>query len=233
MDFATKQQAPFRRRDLLRSIDTSKVSEASVMVLLNRLVSSGRMVHTGYGLYALPKEQKAAFMYIPYKSDKDLAGKIKVKFPFVDFCVWRPAALTQFMQHVPAVGIILVDVERAAMESVFHFLQGLEMEMPVLLHPSTQECERYITKDDIVIIRPLVKESPVIDVDGYTVPRLEKMLVDAIADKELLFFQGAELYTIFENAFERNIVSTSRLLRYASRRNRKEKVKQILKTIGI
>ena len=55
MDFATKQQAPFRRRDLLRSIDTSKVSEASVMVMLNRLVSSGRMVHTCYGMYALPK----------------------------------------------------------------------------------------------------------------------------------------------------------------------------------
>ena len=69
-------------------------------------------------------------------------------------------------------------------------------------------------------------------VDGCTVPRIEKILVDAIADNELLFAGGFEIYSIYEYALERNNVNMSKLLRYASRRNRKEKVERIIITIN-
>jgi hypothetical protein len=68
-------------------------------------------------------------------------------------------------------------------------------------------------------------------VDGCIVPRIEKILVDVIGDNELFFASGSETYNIYEFAFERNRINKSKLLRYASRRNRKEKVVQIIQTI--
>ena len=53
---------------------------------------------------------------------------------------------------------------------------------------------------------------------------MEKILVDAAGDKELVFAQGAELYTIYEEAFSSHNVNRSRLLRYAARRHRKDQI---------
>ena len=58
-----------------------------------------------------------------------------------------------------------------------------------------------------------------------------KILVDVIGDYELFFASGYETYNIFEFALERNQINKSKLLRYASRRNRKDKVEQILSEI--
>lgn len=48
---------------------------------------------------------------------------------------------------------------------------------------------------------------------------------------EDVFAQGSELYTIYENAFSSHTVNKTRLLRYASRRNRKGQIINILKII--
>ncbi len=60
---------------------------------------------------------------------------------------------------------------------------------------------------------------------------MEKMLVDAVSDKELVFMQGNELHTIYANAFSSYSINEKPSLRYASRRNRKDKVERILKNI--
>ena len=135
------------------------------------------------------------------------------------------------MCHVPASRIILVDVERVAMESVFQSLQGLGLDMPILLNPTRQECMRYITNDITIIVRLLVREAPVTEFDGCHLPTIEKMLVDAVSDNELSFMQGNEIHTIYANAFSSYFINIHRLLRYASRRNRKDKVERILKNI--
>src|SRR5699024_7405610 len=123
--------------------------------------------------------------------------------------------------------------EREAMEPVFMSLQGIESEIPIFLNPTQEDVTRYITNRDIIIVRPLVKEAPIDIIDGCPVPTLEKMLVDAISDKELQHLQGNELYTIYSNAFSDYEIKKPRLLRYAARRNRKQKVEQIINTINI
>lgn len=214
----------------MQSLGTNKVSEASAHVLLSRLVEQGQLVKAGYGLYAFPEKGKQSFIYKPSEEELLLAKQIRKKFPFADFCIWKPSVLVPYMRHVPALGMTFVDVERVAMESVFSFLQGQYPTMSILLNPTAQECERYITTEKILIVRVLVKEAPVTEVASTTVPTLEKILVDAAGDRELNFAQGSELYTIYENAFSMNNVNKRRLLRYAARRSRKEYVQQIIDT---
>ena len=137
------------------------------------------------------------------------------------------------MLHVPAIRTTLVDVEREAMESVFMSLQNMESAIPVFLNPNQEDADRYITNRDMIIVRPLVKEAPIDIIDGCPVPTLEKMLVNVISDKELQHLQGNELYTIYSNAFSDYEIKMPRLLRYAARRNRKQKVEQIINTINI
>ena len=190
-------------------------------------------IRVSYGKYKLNEDLKHEFLYEPNEFMLSLNKHIKEKFPFIDYCIWQPSVFASMMLHVPAVRTTLVDVEREAMESVFMSLQNVESEIPIFLNPSQEDVDRYITNRDLIIVRPLVKEAPLDVINGCPVPTLEKMLVDAISDKELQHLQGNELYTIYSNAFSDYAIKKTRLLRYAARRNRKQKVEQIINTINI
>lgn len=230
LDYASLQRQPFRRHDLMQFLGTNDISEASAHVLLKRLVEQGMLAKAGYGLYTFPQKGKQPFVYKPSEEEQSIAEQVRKKFPYTTFCIWKPSVLVPYMHHIPALGMIFVDVERAAMESVFNFLQGSTPSIPILLNPTVQECERYITTEKLLIVRLLVNEAPITTVNDIPVPTLEKILVDASGDKELNFAQGSELYTIFENAFSMHDVNLSRLLRYAARRHRKDNILKIIKT---
>ncbi len=232
LNFASRHQTPFKKSNLLKSLTLAGMSESSINVQLNRMVSDGRLLRVGYATYSLPTDAKPEFIYTPSSKEIELSKLIKDKFPFVNYCIWNTSAIVKFMQHIPASEILLIDVERVAMESVFVFLQSISPNTHILLNPSAKECERYIVSETI-IIRPLVNEAPIKNSDDCPTPSIEKILVDAIADKELQFLQGSELYRIFQNAFESVNISKSKLLRYASRRNRKEQAEKIIKTLSI
>ena len=235
IDIAKKQDGIFTRKDLLNVVRSGmkNISEGSLVVLLNRMIAENKIIWVSYGKYKLNEDLKHEFLYEPNEFMLSLNKHIKEKFPFIDYCIWQPSVFASMMLHVPAVRTTLVDVEREAMESVFMSLQNVESEIPIFLNPSQEDVDRYITNRDLIIVRPLVKEAPLDVINGCPVPTLEKMLVDAISDKELQHLQGNELYTIYSNAFSDYAIKKTRLLRYAARRNRKQKVEQIINTINI
>lgn len=235
IDIAKKQDGIFTRKDLLNVVRSGmkNISEGSLVVLLNRMIAENKIIRVSYGKYKLNEDLKLEFLYEPNEFMLSLNKHIKEKFPFIDYCIWQPSVFASMMLHVPAVRTTLVDVEREAMESVFMSLQNVESEIPIFLNPSQEDVDRYITNRDLIIVRPLVKEAPLDVINGCPVPTLEKMLVDAISDKELQHLQGNELYTIYSNAFSDYAIKKTRLLRYAARRNRKQKVEQIINTINI
>ena len=235
IDIAKKQDGIFTRKDLLNVVRSGmkNISEGSLVVLLNRMIAENKIIRVSYGKYKLNEDLKHEFLYEPNEFMLSLNKHIKEKFPLIDYCIWQPSVFASMMLHVPAVRTTLVDVEREAMESVFMSLQNVESEIPIFLNPSQEDVDRYITNRDLIIVRPLVKEAPLDVINGCPVPTLEKMLVDAISDKELQHLQGNELYTIYSNAFSDYAIKKTRLLRYAARRNRKQKVEQIINTINI
>lgn len=235
IDIARKQDGQFTRKDLLNAVRSGmkNISEGSLVVLLNRMLAENKIIRVSYGKYKLNEDLKYDFLYEPSEFMLSLNRHIKEKFPFIDYCIWQPSIFASMMLHIPAVRTTLVDVEREAMESVFMSLQNMESAIPVFLNPNQEDADRYITNRDMIIVRPLVKEAPIDIIDGCPVPTLEKMLVDAISDKELQHLQGNELYTIYSNAFSDYAIKKTRLLRYAARRNRKQKVEQIINTINI
>ena len=69
-----------------------------------------------------------------------------------------------------------------------------------------------------ILVKPLITDAPLVEMEGVPVPALEKSLVDAVADRALLDCTEADLRRSFQRAFEVHPVNRSRLLRYAGRR---------------
>ena len=77
---------------------------------------------------------------------------------------------------------------------------------------------------DFILIKPLISEAPIFEDNGVSVPELEKLLVDHYSDKEYEALTEADIQKEFQRAFELYQVNTSRLLRYASRKGKKEEI---------
>lgn len=84
---------------------------------------------------------------------------------------------------------------------------------------------------DFILVKPLISEAPVYVEEGINVPDLEKILVDHEADKEYASLGDTDLQKEFQQAFELYPVNTSRLLRYAGRKGKKEEVRERIEKI--
>ena len=233
LNYASVKRGVFKRRELINGIvgKCPHVEERAIDIQTSRLLKYGKLQRKGYGRYMLAENVQPEFVYNPSETEKKLFQQLKTLFPFMEFCVWSPVVLSSYMHHIPNVGYLFVDVEKDGMEPLFHALQMMNIGRNVLLAPSAEDCDRYLVGSNAIVVRQLIGQSPLIEVDGCIVPRIEKILVDAIGDKELQFAGGSEIYNIFECARERHNVNMSKLNRYASRRNRRDKLQQIIETI--
>lgn len=84
---------------------------------------------------------------------------------------------------------------------------------------------------DFILVKPLISESPVYKDNLVCVPELEKLLVDHGADKEYANQTDHDLQKEFQRAFELYPVNTSRLLRYAGRKGKKEEIRRRMERI--
>lgn len=84
---------------------------------------------------------------------------------------------------------------------------------------------------DFILVKPLVSEAPIYENDGVNIPELEKLLVDHQADKEYAALNDADIQKEFQRAMEIYPVNTSRLLRYAARKGKKEEIQHRLERI--
>ena len=190
------------------------------------LKDQGVLHRISRGVYSL----KEVRHYTPIitRSNKLLYSSIKQRFPFADVCLWSTMWINEFMLHQPGQFFTILEVEKEVMEAVFYELQ--ERGKDVYLNPSEEILDRYISnKKKPLVIIPLVSEAPTQEVNKVTTITLEKMLVDLLVNKTLFSAQqGSELIHIFRITQEKYAISNAKLLRYASRRNKKEEAKSLL-----
>lgn len=224
-----KTHKVFTRKELIANLK----SQAPVNPLntlseqINRLLKSNQIVRLDRGVYALSDNTKKEYSIVCSDDIKRIYQQIKTQFPFANYCIWDSNSIMPYMHHIPNLNFIYVDVERDATESVFNLLNS-DRSQRVFLMPDQTQHERYITGSEAIIIRPLVSEAPLQTIEGMKTPTIEKILVDIIGDIEFSFLQGNEMNAVYTNIFERNNVNKSKLLRYATRRGRKQEVEQLL-----
>ncbi len=188
----------------------------------------GILKRKGRGLFCLGK----GIRYQPEVSIKlkSIYKKIQKEFPFLKVCIWNTSVLNEFMIHQPGRFYIIIEVEKDAAQSVFFFLK--ESKYPVFIEPTIEIIEKYMPDEkEVLIVKSLVSEAPLLRLNGINTVSIEKILVDIFCD-DIIFSaqQGSEMRTIFNEAFGKYSVNETRMLRYADRRRKKESFNNYLKT---
>lgn len=147
---------------------------------------------------------------------------VKRKYPLVEFSIWETKLLHDFMNHQPFDSFIVLEVEREVIEPVFRFLS--QKRNNVYLNPNKGEIEKYVLSKNVTIIKPLLKDSPLVKGD-IVLPKIEKILVDIFFESELFItYQGDELKNIFERIYSEYSINASTLYLYAKNRGIKDKI---------
>lgn len=233
VQYAARQRVPFRKKDLaawLESIGTP--IGAGLQTQLERLVSSGRLVKTGWGEYQLSENAKPRLQLTLKPETKEMAQYLKKRYPLANFCIWDAASVIPFMLHVPNIKMIIVDVERFLEQSFPDAIREMYPNMIVLPNPTREEFIKFGSTKDTIILHTLTTEAPLDMFEGLPVPTAEKLLVDIVINPEFEFLQGSELTRIYQEAFSDFSISRSRLIRYARRRYCDEKIQHILNRIN-
>lgn len=207
--------------DLVTACDMKPVT---VRQHLSRLAASGAIVRVGYGKYAKTLHKE--------KFPIEVSGNVKAVYdelcselPFADFCVYSGEIYVPLQHHLSVNHAVYVETNRDTVESVFSLLK--ERYHKVYRQPDTVFMSDYVDlRKECFIVKPLVTESPMQTVDGVPSPTLEKLLVDILKDPDLEYLRGMEFNYMIETALSQYQLSTTKLLRYAGRRNVRQKVQK-------
>jgi len=201
------------------------IPQTTINWRIHNLVQSGVIQRVGRGVYRLGKSN--LFQMDLSLQIKKIARTVKKEFPYTNFCIWELAIINLFSHNLINFNLLFVDVERDAIDAVYYKLKEKQKNVVNIRK----------TYDDIsdlagnVCVRPLVSHAPAQIQSQISIASLEKILVDLATDKEFFPFQGNEIFTIYENAFDKYTINESSMLRYASRKEKREDIKEIINTI--
>lgn len=202
-----------------------ELTDATVSWRLHNMKSQGLIQSFGYGNYTL--SEKPAFLPGGSARLKRLYHKVHREFPFIEVCVWDSRWFNNFMQHQLFRFYLVIEVEKEATESVFNALT--EFNTNVFLDPGKDIFDRYISNfEEVVIVKPLISEAPLVEQDGIKLASLEKLLIDVLADKILFAAQQQELSYIYQSVQQKYNLNVSRMRRYARRRNQSARLSTLL-----
>lgn len=204
--------------------DFPELKESTINVYLSRLKKEGIIKNPSRGIYAL-KGKKTYHPTIDSKL-KRLHNKIKKEYPFAEFCIWDTKWLNEFMRHQPFKYYTVLELDKDVTESVFYTLK--ELGKQVFIEPDAETFDLYISNsEDVIILKHLITEAPLQEIENITIPTLEKLLVDMIIDIKMYAAQQNEIESIYTNTFEKYEVNKNKMKRYAYRRNRENEVENL------
>ncbi|MFN8256031.1 MAG: DUF6577 family protein [Bacteroidales bacterium] len=214
-----------------------EINPTTLKTRIYRLINKGIIKRSGTNLFTLGNEK----IFTPGidKQIKSLHKKLKVQFPLLKFCIWDTRIINHLMLHQPGIFYIIIEVETDKEQrlmyahSVFNFLSSFHKS--VYLDPTSEIFDLYTSPtQDALIVIPMVSEAPLQKIDNIHTITIEKLLVDLFCEKVLFTAQqGAELATIYNNAFDTYTINRNKLLRYAARRNQKKQLMEYLHDLNL
>lgn len=202
--------------------DEPNLKDSTLRWRIYNLKKQGVISSVKRGLYVVG--HKASFSPQISQRIKSLYQGITKKFPYSKVSLWETKWLTNYMVHQPLTDNIIVEVDKEALSAVFSYLQ--ESNNYVYYKPKRDIIEKYlIVGQHNLIVKNLIVDSPVAINEGIRIPKIEKIIVDLFADKDLLItYQGSELANIYQALFKTYAINQSTLNRYANIRKVKSKL---------
>ena len=217
----------FDRNGLAKALESAgyPASDGNVRYMLSKLMNNGSVIRVGRNSYQ-KSGKKRSYQYKHSNEALGVANEILAEHPFLDFRVFELIQLNEFVNHQIAHNTIFVSVESGVEDFVFSSLWAKHTGN-VMLKPKEDEFFRYHT-DDMIVVGKLVSESPK-GASEFWDTRIEKMLVDVLADKLLSkMISEGEYDNIFRDAVRKYAIDVNTLKRYARRRGALNRMAEVL-----
>jgi hypothetical protein len=193
---------------------------------IHDLKKKGLITNVTRGIYTLADQKRSYLPEIPSEA-KDLYKAIRHELPYTELAVTHTGWFNEFMLYQAFRTYLVIEVEMEAAASVFNRLS--EQGKKVFLDPDREIFDLYISHtENPIIVKPLISESPLVELDDIKIASLEKLLVDCICDTEIYSAQYQEVDSIFESVVEKYAVNIGRLKRYGRRRNKTGKIAELI-----
>ena len=217
----------FRTNELFsfyQSVD-SIVAKSTINWRIHSLVKKGIIQRVGRGKFKFGSE----VIYMPLISvkNKKINNFMKRNFPYLKYIIWHIGEINHFSQHLINIDTYYVEVEKDAVDSAFGRLK--EKFKYVLKGKFNQDV---YFGESVIVVRSLVTGAPTKLVNNVPTTTIEKLLVDLFCDEEFDFVHGNEMSHIFNNAFSKYTINIDRMLRYASRKGKRNNLADYIKTIN-
>jgi predicted transcriptional regulator of viral defense system len=224
-----KNKDSFTTQDLVEELEKyfpNPINENTIKSKIHSLKEKGIIHNVARGLYSLAKTKQ---QYLPEVSPeaRALHKSVQQELPYTALCIIDTKWFNEFMLHQVFKTYLIIEVEKEATATVFNRLT--EQDKKSFINPGSEIFEHYINNtENVIIVKSLISESPLIELGDIKAPSLEKLLVDCLCDKEIYGAQYQEANVIFRNAFEKYNVNINKLKRYARRRNKVTEITQLL-----
>lgn len=225
------KDSSYTRKQIYETLlkEKPELSYNSFKWILSDMVKNGIIIRNQRDRYIFQADSAVdKDIYKPVYNDraKEITRIIQERFPLIDFVCFESVQLNEFLNHLIAQNTYFFMVERDALDSVFRYLQDVNVGN-ILLKPGRREWDAYWTGETIVLLN-LVSESPENPniIHGMSI---EQLLVDIIAEKTFQYlYSKSEVQRIYESADKSYLIGYARLLRYARRRGKAEEVKKYI-----
>jgi len=182
------------------------------------------------GIYTLEEKQK----FRPELDNKiiKISKFLETSFDYHNYNIWSTAWLNEMTELQTTSYMIILEVDKGSMETVFYNLKDKGKFNNVYLKPDETMINTYISEiSEPLIVKSMISRAPVMKIRNVIIPTIEKILVDLYCDEKLFYaFQGHQLVKIYDSCLSRYIINYSRLLNYAKRRKREEGITEFLTT---
>lgn len=218
------------RFDINRLVEEREIRVSTARQYLSALAKENKIKRIGNGEYVFTDKQ--VFKFIPASTLKKLYRELKAKLPYTDFCIYDGGIFMPFQHHVAVNHAVYVETNKVAVDVVFARLK--DARKTVYKQPDAAFMYDYVNlQDSCIIVKPLVTESPISEIDGVVVPTLEKLLVDIQKDDDFDYMRGTEALYMYQTAFDQYVVNTRKLFRYAKRRGAYENIQSLVKQLQL
>jgi len=204
------------------------ISPSTISWRINKLKKKEELFQIGRGLYSF--EFKPNFIPDLSLKSKRLYNRIKSIYNG-EIVIWDTDLLTMISGVEINKHWIFVALQKDDLSKLFDDM--LDFSKKVYLQPDKETSNRYvINQDEAVILTSLVSETPTNKIGGYSLPTIEAILVNAWFESvQYLEPIGFDIRLLYKAAFEKYNVNKSKLLRYAARRDKRNEISKILKSI--
>jgi len=181
----------------------------------------------GQSLYAI--SYKPEYTPTISKNLLNLDKSIHEKYVNAKYSIWETGWLNEFTIHQSTRNFIILDIEKSVAESAYYYLKDKKY-VNVFLNPAGNIINQYISEEkEVILVKTLLHRSPVHKVRKTSVPLLEKIMVDIFYEKNIFFFyQGEEMFNVFDKAMRNYSINFTKLFAYAKRRGQEENIKKYI-----